>query len=94
MPWVTPTSQLWVPIACHENWLPAPNPPPSSWSTISWPGCQLLPHTCPDEGIDPIDGAGFRNRAIAVYGNPEGTARRHGAPHISRDICVLVALLF
>jgi len=27
-------------------------------STISWPG-QLLPHTCRDEGIDPIDRAGF-----------------------------------
>jgi hypothetical protein len=56
MPWVTPASscgcQLLAMRIGYQRRIRRRR------STISWPG-QLLPHTCRDEGIDPIDRAGF-----------------------------------
>jgi hypothetical protein len=63
----------------HKNWLPAPKPPTVAAEHDLLARCQLLPHTCANERINPIDGTGFRNRAISGYGDTEGAVKRHGA---------------
>ena len=51
---------------------------------------QLVLHPCANEGIDPIDATGFRDRATSAYRETVWTANGQGCRQISRDIYVLV----